>query len=121
LFSRRSDTRLTASILDLQLPTVMREWCSECGNGVRLAIQVAPNAQKNEVIGPLDNCLKIRLQAQPVEGQANAALIRYLAERLCVARSAVSVTHGLASKRKLIEILTSQLSVHDVKALLWKP
>jgi uncharacterized protein (TIGR00251 family) len=98
---------------------VKRDWCSVCEQGVRLSIQVAPNARKNEVVGPLDDSLKLRLQAQPVEGQANAALVRYLAELLQVPRSAVTVTHGLTAKRKLIEVRT-QLSIAEVKNLLWK-
>ncbi len=95
-----------------------RDWCSQCDNGIRLAVHVMPNAKKNEVVGPLDDSLKIRLQAQPIEGKANAALIRYLAEVLNVPRTAVLVTHGLSNKRKLIEVHAPQLTVASVKALL---
>jgi uncharacterized protein (TIGR00251 family) len=97
-----------------------RDWCSAYEHGVRIAIQVAPNARKNEIVGPLDDSLKLRLQAQPVEGQANDALVRYLAELLRVPRSAVAVTHGLTARRKLVEVRTAQLSVADVKSLLCK-
>jgi uncharacterized protein (TIGR00251 family) len=98
---------------------VKRDWCSACEQGIRLAIQVAPNARKNEIVGPLDDSLKLRLQAQPIEGQANAALVRYLADLLQVPRTAVTVTHGLTAKRKLIEVRT-QRSIAEVKNLLWK-
>jgi uncharacterized protein (TIGR00251 family) len=96
-----------------------RDWCCQCGNAIRLAVHVMPNAKKSEVIGPLEGSLKIRLQAQAIEGKANAALIRYLAQALDVPRGAVLVTHGLTNKRKLVEVQAPQLTVAGVKALLW--
>ena len=98
----------------------MRDWCTAYEHGVRIAVQVAPNARQNEIVGPLEDCLKLRLQAQPVEGQANAALVRYLAELLGVPRSAVEVTHGLTARRKLVEVRSAQLGVADVRILLRK-
>ncbi|MES2322975.1 MAG: DUF167 domain-containing protein [Pseudomonadota bacterium] len=81
-----------------------RAWCSALPGGVRLAVQITPNAKKTEVIGVLDDALKLKLQAQPVEGKANAALVKYLASALKVPKSAVTITHGLGSKKKLIEV-----------------
>ncbi|MEN3363722.1 MAG: uncharacterized protein V7606_996 [Burkholderiales bacterium] len=95
-----------------------RDWCSAVPAGIRLALQITPNAKKTEVIGVLDDSLKIRLQAQPIDGKANEALIRYLADTLNVAKSAVDITHGLTSKRKVIEIRTSRLIVEDVRQAL---
>lgn len=89
----------------------VRSWCSALPVGVRIAVQIMPNAKKTEVIGVLDDALKIRLQAQPIEGRANEALVRYLADRLDVPRSAVVVTHGLTNKRKILEVRTSRVSV----------
>mgnify|MGYP003456958137 CR=1 FL=1 len=81
-------------------------------------MQVMPNAKKTEVIGVLDDALKLKLQAQPIEGKANEALVRYLAETLSVPRSAVTVTHGQTNKRKLIEVKSSSLTVEAVASLL---
>lgn len=89
-------------------------WCSAIPGGVRLALQVTPNAKKSQIIGPLDNVLKLRLQAQPIEGKANDALIRYMAELLDVPRSRVVITHGLASKRKIVEVQDSNVSADSV-------
>jgi uncharacterized protein (TIGR00251 family) len=85
---------------------------------VRLAVQIQPNAKKTEVIGVLDDALKLKLQAQPIEGKANEALVRYLAETLSVPRSAVTITHGQTNKRKLIEVKSSSLTVEEVASLL---
>lgn len=94
-------------------------WCSAVPAGIRLAVQITANAKRTEVLGPLDEVLKIRLQAQPIEGKANLALIRYLAETLDVPRSAVVLTHGQSNKRKLLEIRASELTVSAVVERLW--
>jgi uncharacterized protein (TIGR00251 family) len=89
-------------------------WCSEIAGGVRLALQVTPNAKKSQIIGPLDNVLKLRLQAQPIEGKANEALIRYLAELLDMPRSRIVITHGHTNKRKIVEAHGASLTVESV-------
>ncbi len=95
-----------------------RGWCSALPGGVRLAVQITPNAKKTEVVGVLDDALKLKLQAQPIEGKANEALVRYLAKALSVPRGAVVITHGLTSKRKLIEVSGAGLTPERVEAVL---
>lgn len=95
-----------------------KDWCCAVPVGIRLSVQITPNAKKTEVIGILEDVLKIRLQAQPIEGKANDVLIRYLAEMLDVPRTAVRLTHGHASKRKMIEIAAPHLTVDRVKQAL---
>ncbi|WP_211473701.1 DUF167 domain-containing protein [Collimonas humicola] len=89
-------------------------WCSPIAGGVRLALQVTPNAKKSQVIGPLEDVLKLRLQAQPIEGKANEALVRFLAELLDLPRSRINITHGQTSKKKLVELTGPQLTVDAV-------
>ena len=48
--------------------------------------------------------MKIRLAAPPVDGKANAALINFVADRLGLAKSAVSLKSGQTSRRKVLEI-----------------
>lgn len=95
-----------------------REWCSPAPRGVRLSVQITPNAKKSEVIGVLDDVLKIRLQAQPIEGKANDALVRFLADMLGVPKSAVSITHGHTNKRKIIEVDAPSVTVEGVRKFL---
>lgn len=95
-----------------------RDWCTASVAGIRLAVQITANAKKTEVIGVLDDVLKIRLQAQPVEGRANEALVWFLADVLDVPRSAVEITHGLTSKRKTIEVRSGGLTVEGVRLVL---
>lgn len=98
-----------------------RAWCSALPGGVRLAVQITPNAKKTEVIGVLDDALKLKLQAQPIEGKANEALIRFLAGALAVPRSAITITHGHTSKRKLLEVAASRLTPEAVARALLAP
>lgn len=92
-----------------------RSWCSLVPGGVRLAVQIQPNARKTEVVGVLDDALKIKLAAQPIEGKANEALVKWLAGALDVSRSAVTLTHGQTSKKKLLEV--AGVTLEDVARL----
>ncbi|HYC43712.1 MAG TPA: DUF167 domain-containing protein [Noviherbaspirillum sp.] len=95
-----------------------RDWCSVASGVIRISVQITPNAKKSEVIGVLDDVLKIRLQAQPIEGKANEALVRFLADKLSVPKSAVAIAHGHTNKRKVIEVNASDLALERVRASL---
>lgn len=70
----------------------------------RLVLHVQPRASRTEVVGPHGDAVKVRLAAPPVDGAANAALVRFLAERLGVPRDAVRLVGGAGGRRKLVEI-----------------
>jgi uncharacterized protein (TIGR00251 family) len=95
-----------------------RNWCSALDGGVRIAVQVMPNAKKTEVVGIIDDAIKIRLQAPALEGRANEALIRFLADVLNVSKSAVTLTHGQTNKRKLLEVKAAGLTLETVQQRL---
>lgn len=95
-----------------------RAWCSALPGAIRLAVQITPNAKQTEVIGVLDDALKLKLQAQPIEGKANEALVKFLAKTLGVSRSAVTITHGLSNKKKLIEVVSATLTPEEVEQRL---
>lgn len=95
-----------------------KEWCSTVPHGICISVQIMPNAKKSEVIDVLGDALKIRLHAQPIEGKANEALIRFLANKLDVPKSAVTITRGHTNKRKMIEIAVVGLTTDGVKAAL---
>ena len=92
-----------------------RNWCSTIPAGIRLAVQLAPNAKKNEVVGTLEDAIKLKLNAPPIDGKANEALIRFVADTLDVPKSAVSITHGFTSKRKLLEVRATHLTLDAVR------
>ncbi len=66
--------------------------------------------------GERQGALLVRLNAAPVEGQANRALLRLLARVLGVPASAVRLVRGAKARDKLIEV--SGLGRADVLARL---
>jgi uncharacterized protein (TIGR00251 family) len=93
-------------------------WCTAQANGVRLSVRITPNAKKSEVLGILDDALKIKLQAQPIEGKANEALVRFIAEKLDLPRRSIVITHGHLNKHKLLDVDCPSLTVEAVKQAL---
>ena len=73
-------------------------------SAIRVDVYVQPRASKTALAGTHDGCVKIRLAAPPVDGAANAELIEFVAERLGIARSRVTVVAGLSGRRKVLEI-----------------
>ena len=65
---------------------------------------VQPKSSRDEIIGVQDERLKIRITAPPVDGKANAHLLRYLAEVLGVPRSHIALASGDTGKRKTFRI-----------------
>jgi uncharacterized protein (TIGR00251 family) len=74
------------------------------GTVVRVGVHVQPRAARSEIAGLHGAALKVRLQAPPVDGAANEALVRLLADRLGVPRRSVQVVAGATSRAKMVEI-----------------
>ena len=75
--------------------------------GVRLRVHLQPRASHNRVVGTYGETLKIALTAPPVEGAANAALLRFLASQLHIPVSSVSLLSGEKSREKQVLICTT--------------
>jgi hypothetical protein len=80
------------------------EWIRETAKGVLLPVRAVPRAAKNEIQGVHGDALKVRLQAPPVEGKANQALIRFLSDALDIPRSQLSVASGETGRNKAVLI-----------------
>ena len=83
----------------------MPEWLRHHGSRTTLTLHIQPGAKRTEIAGPHGDALKVRLQAPPVDGKANAALIEFVAARLGLARSAVSLKSGQTSRRKVLSVI----------------
>lgn len=73
----------------------------------RLRVWVQPKAQKTEAVGLYQDCLKVKLQAPPVENKANQALCRFVASRLGLRAAAVELGSGQTGRKKTILISCS--------------
>jgi uncharacterized protein (TIGR00251 family) len=79
-------------------------WWRDDAEGVVLELLVQPRASRTRVVGEHDDRLKIQLAAPPVDGEANAALAAFLAERFGVRRADVVLLRGEAGRRKTVRV-----------------
>ena len=82
----------------------------------RLAVSVQPGASTEGVVGFDDGVLRVRVKASPIEGRANAALLKLLAGILGVPPSSIAIVRGARSRRKLLTV--EGLSQHQLDGKL---
>lgn len=70
-----------------------------------LFCHLQPKAGKDEFAGLYDGRLKIRIKALPVDGQANTALLKFIARQFAVPRARVSIRGGDSSRQKTLSVL----------------
>jgi uncharacterized protein (TIGR00251 family) len=69
---------------------------------VLLRLYVQPRASKNRVVGLHDGTVKLGITAAPVDGKANAAVLKFLASFLKVKKKDLEIRHGLQSRNKTV-------------------
>ena len=67
-------------------------------------VRVVPRASKSEIVGEHDGALKVRIASPPVDGAANAELIKLLAKTFAVSKAQVEIIGGQTSRSKQIKI-----------------
>lgn len=70
----------------------------------RFAVRLTPRAGANQVDGVVEGDLRARVSAPAVEGAANNALVRLLADELGVARRDIRIVAGATGRRKLVVV-----------------
>lgn len=82
----------------------MTEPVTAVPGGARIRFHIQPRASRTELAGIHGSALKVRVQAPPVEGAANQALLRFLADRLgCPIRN-LDLVHGATGRAKTVEV-----------------
>ena len=71
---------------------------------VRFAVRLTPRAATDRVDGVVEGVLRVRVGAPAVEGAANNALVRLLADELGVSRRDVRIVSGASSRQKLVVV-----------------
>ncbi len=74
------------------------------GDDLLLDCRLQPKASKDEIVGPMDSQLKIRITAPPVDGKANQHLIQFLAKTFKVSKSSVRIEKGELGRSKRVRI-----------------
>ncbi|HTV14379.1 MAG TPA: DUF167 domain-containing protein [Acidobacteriaceae bacterium] len=86
----------------------MRFPVSEGKDGARFAVRVVPRASRTAMVGVIgegaEAAVKIAVQAPPVEGRANEALVEFLAEMLGVRRVDVAIAAGEHGRNKVVVV-----------------
>jgi uncharacterized protein (TIGR00251 family) len=85
-------------------------------SSVTLSVRIQPRASKNEIVTMESGALKIRLTAPPVDGAANEALVKFLAQTLSIPKSHVEIVSGHTSREKIVRI--TGVSGAEVKRVL---
>ena len=79
-------------------------WCKpheiKGDSGILLRIHAQPGASKTRIQGLHGDRLKVAVQAPPVEGAANEALIRFFADALGIPASRIHLVRGETSRQK---------------------
>jgi uncharacterized protein len=93
----------------------------EVAGGVTLAVRAQPGAKKTAIVGVYGEGyaaqLKIAVQAPPVEGRANEALIAFLAQTFGIPKRSVELVSGELSRSKVF--LLRGVSIPSAKSTIW--
>lgn len=80
--------------------------CFEEKDGyIVLNVRVVPRAAKDVIQGIMGNALKVRIQAPPIEGKANAHLLKFLSKHWKIPRASIEILSGETGRNKRVRIL----------------
>jgi uncharacterized protein (TIGR00251 family) len=81
-----------------------------------LSLYVQPRSGQNAIVGLHGDTIKLRLNAPPVDGKANKAVIAFFAKSLKIPKSAITVRSGLQSRMK--KILLTGVEEEQIRGLI---
>lgn len=77
---------------------------SQKDESITFPVRVVPRASRTEIAGEIGGAVKVRVSSPPVDGAANAELIKLFAKMFGIAKSNVEIVSGQTSKTKQIRI-----------------
>jgi uncharacterized protein (TIGR00251 family) len=92
----------------------MVAWYRREADSITLSLHIQPGAKRSELAGLHGEALKIRLAAPPVEGRANDALLRFIADNFEVPLRQVELLRGSQSRQKLVKITGSAINPENL-------
>lgn len=81
----------------------------------RFEVLAKPRAKKSAIVAVTGEVVEVRIAAPPVDGAANAELVRFLAEVLGLPKRQVVLVRGESSRTKLVEVLGVSAAVLQAK------
>jgi hypothetical protein len=79
-------------------------WVRDAPGGAVLELLIQPRASRTRAVGEHDGRLKLQLAAPPVDGEANRALVEFLASALGVRKGDLSIVRGESGRRKTVRV-----------------
>jgi uncharacterized protein (TIGR00251 family) len=92
----------------------MADWYRRNADVLTLTLHVQPGAKRSEIAGLHGEALKIRLAAPPVEGRANEALLKFIAQLFGVPLRQVELRQGGQSRHKVVAITGSEIEPENL-------
>lgn len=86
--------------------------------GLVIRVYIQPKASRDQIVGLHGDEVKVAITAPPVDGQANAHLVKFLAKQFRVAKSNVNIEKGELGRHKQIRILNPQQIPTEIAALI---
>ena len=77
---------------------------TETPAGIIFEVRVTTRSSSVAIVGEYEGAVKVRLSSPPVDGAANAELIRLISKTLGVSKSSVSIVSGETSKTKRLRV-----------------
>jgi len=71
---------------------------------ISLAVHIQPNASKNEVLGMVNEMVKIKITAPPIDNKANKECLKFLSKILHIPKSKLHILKGQKTRSKIIQI-----------------
>ena len=70
----------------------------------KINLRVIPRAKQNKIDVDADGTYRVHITAAPVDGAANVAVIKILAEYFNIPKSQIKIVRGETSRDKVVEI-----------------
>ena len=86
---------------------------------MKIKVYIQPNSKKSGYAGVYDGLPKLKITAPPVDGAANAEIIKIFSKLLNIPKSDIVISSGQASRLKILDINTDK-SHEEITALLEK-
>ncbi|AKO36517.1 hypothetical protein RZ65_03060 [[Haemophilus] ducreyi] len=87
--------------------------------GIRLRIFLQPKASRDQIVGLHDNELKVAITAPPVDGAANAYLLKYLSKLFKVPKSSIVLEKGELQRHKQLFVPAPKLLPKEIEQWLF--
>ena len=79
-------------------------WFEAKDGDIIITLRVIPRAATNSIQGIMGDTLKVRIQAPPVEGKANAYLVKFISKQWKIPRSNIEILSGETGRNKRLRI-----------------